>query len=86
MRGIIQKIYPDHNYGFLRGEGERMDRFFHGGSVADDSPVPFSDLEENDIVRFEPDNSDRPRVVEKSISLLAKDNSDVNPVDDQEEL
>ena len=87
MRAIIQNIYPDDNYGFLRADGERMDRFFHGGSVADDSPVPFSELEEGDIVRCEPDDGEsRPRVAEKSICLLAKDNGDVNTVEEREEL
>lgn len=86
MRGTIQKIYPDKNYGFLKGDDETMDRFFHGGSVAEDSPVPFVDLEEQDIVRFEPDDSDRPRVAEKSIYLLAKDNADVNTIEEEEEF
>ena len=87
MRGTIQKIYPDKNYGFLRGDDETMDRFFHGGSVSEDSSVPFMDLEERDIVQFEPEGGERgPRVAENSVCLLAKDNGDVNPIEEQEEL
>lgn len=54
MRGTIQALPLGKNFGFLIGEGERFRRFFPASAVAH-KPVPFDDLEVDDLVEFEPE-------------------------------
>jgi|ETNvirnome_2_130_1030620.scaffolds.fasta_scaffold40434_3 cold shock CspA family protein len=53
MRGRIVGVAGNRKSGFIRGDGETFDRMFHGGSVPEGA-VPLRDLEENDVVEFEP--------------------------------
>jgi len=81
MQGRI--INLRENYGFLRADNEKFDRFFHAGAV---SPLsqPFEDFERHDRVRFEPiDDGGKHRAT--GVYLLAKDNLDVQPPFEDEE-
>lgn len=70
MRGKIQALPTGKNFGFLIGEGEDFRRFFPASAVAHE-PVPFDDLEVDDLVEFEPETeADQPRAAQ--IVLMAK--------------
>lgn len=54
MTGTIYRIYANNGYGFIRGEGDSNERFFHAKWV---EPIEdFSRLKEGMAVEFEPDN------------------------------
>jgi cold shock CspA family protein len=54
MTGTIYKLYPNNGYGFIRGNDDPSERFFHAKWC--DPMEVFSRLKENDPVEFEPDN------------------------------
>ena len=85
MRGRIQALPAGKNFGFLVGDGEEFRRFFSASAV-DHNPVPFDDLEVDDLVQFEPEmEAGQQRA--KAVRLLAKDNGDVNPpIEEEEEI
>ncbi len=54
MIGTIICHYPDRKFGFIVGDEDRIERFFHGGSVPPTDPVQFLDMENGDRVSFVP--------------------------------
>jgi cold shock CspA family protein len=54
MTGTIYKLYSNNGYGFIKGDEDPAERFFHAKWC---HPVEtFSHLKEGDRVEFEPDN------------------------------
>lgn len=58
MRGIIKTISVKRNQGFIRGDGESFDRFFHAGAMNPKAP-PLADLEVGAVVEFHPTEHER---------------------------
>lgn len=52
--GRIVRLYPDKNFGFIHANGD--DYFFHGSAVKN---AKFRDLNTNQMVEFEPGNSEK---------------------------
>jgi len=71
MRGTIVRIFTDKNFGFVQGKEEGFERFLHRGGVSPDGSVPFADLEEGDVIEFDPFESVKgPRA--ENVRLIAK--------------
>jgi len=54
MQGTIERIVTDRAFGFLKGDEDRKEYFFHRSSASN-----FYDLREGDKVSFEPTDSDK---------------------------
>jgi cold shock CspA family protein len=72
VRGKILRIPEGKGFGFLRGDGEKQDRFFWAGAV-DQGFAPFDELGAGDVVEFEPVTADDGRFRAEQVKLLAKD-------------
>ncbi len=57
MTGTIKRLVMDRAFGFIRGDGEQQDYFFHATGCA----VPFSELREGQRVTFNVESSPRGR-------------------------
>ena len=49
-QGVVKKIVSDRGFGFISGDQEREDVFFHHSSVVE---ISFDDLKEGQTVEYE---------------------------------
>lgn len=87
MIGTIISHFPKRKFGFIVGDDDRIERFFHGGSVLDSDPVQFLDMEPGDKVRFVPtmynhNGTMKPRAANVTMHAKGGDYRPDDPVED----